>query len=190
MPMSSFTMSLLGAASDERCPAAYSTARMASTALRPPRRRDPRARIRLRFGSSPGVTATSRTVEELALDDALDDPLLAHLDVAHLDLIARLQLGEVGHGAVLDGHRELHGLAVHHVLQGHGLGRLIHRHELAGEVLGGRLGRIRGGRGSSGGRGSGPAWSPAWWSERSPDRRWRARPPRQPADTQTSSSQR
>src|SRR5262249_26942565 len=122
MPMSSFTMSLLGAASDERCSRSILDGPNGFNRAGPERRRDPRARIRLRFGSSPGVTATSRTAGELALDDALDDPLLAHLDIAHLDLIARLQLGKAGHRAVLDGHRELHGLAVHHVLQGHGLG--------------------------------------------------------------------
>src|SRR5215471_5385310 len=126
-------------------PAAYSTARTASTGTeanafegKAPGENPAALRILTRGCSTCG------TWKELALDDALDDFLLAHLDVAHLDLIARLQLGEAGHGAVLDGHRQLHGLAVHYVLEGHGLGRLIHRHELAGEVLGGRLGRIRG----------------------------------------------
>src|SRR5215475_756690 len=124
MPMSSFTESLPGCGVGGSVPP-QDTRR--ARALQPERRwtsgracteggdGDPGEKPAVAAGVLARGVAYLR-VSKLALDDALDDPLVAHLDVADLDLIAGLQLGQGGHGTVLDRHGELRGLVVHHVL--------------------------------------------------------------------------
>src|SRR2546426_7425421 len=87
--------------------------------------RNVRTRILLSLRSCLGARArpqkTGSRPRWLGLDDALGDPLVAHLDIRDHDLVTRLELGQRGDGALLHAEGDLHRLLVHEWFHGHGL---------------------------------------------------------------------